>query len=191
MAKKGITISAWEKMVDDEPRTVNVGDQEVTVIHTLPFEDAAEMVETVVQVVLDEDTGEYHPEVLEVILRAKVLEKYANFTIPKSFDKIYKLVYTTDAYDLVRSVVNQDQLYSVEGAIYDIIDYRKNILQAGIQADLQKTMATFDDFRQKMEGMFSQVDEAELSGMVKNIATMTEPLDADNLVRAVREAQNG
>ena len=50
-------------------------------------------------------------------------------------------------------------------------------------------MATFEEFRQRMEEVFSQVDENEISGMVKNLATMTEPLDADNLVRAVREAQ--
>lgn len=193
MAKANMTISAWEKMAKNEPVDVTIvidGEEKtIPVIPTLPFEDAAEIVETVVRVVLDEDTGEYHPEVLNVLLKAKVLEKYAGFSIPKSFDKIYKLIYSTDAYDLVRSAINTDQYYDIDAAIYEAIEYRKGVLRVGVQAEMQKAMSTFEEFRQKMEEMFSQVDEDEISGMVKNLATMTEPLDANNLVRAVREAQ--
>ena len=125
MAKANMTISAWEKMASNEKKnvTITVGGEEkvITVTPTISFEDAAEIVETVAGVVLDEDTGEYHPEVQDVLFRAKALEKYAGFSIPKSFDKIYKLVYTTDVYKLVEKNINFDQLCDITIAIGEII----------------------------------------------------------------------
>ena len=92
------------------------------------------MVNYVVAIVFDEQTGEYHPEVKDALIRSQVLERYAHFNMPKSFDKMYHLVYATDAYDFVSQVINQAQLDQIKAAIDEALDYRLNILASGVQA---------------------------------------------------------
>lgn len=186
---KTTTITAWEKMASNDPVTVQYGDTEIEVTPTIPYDDAARIINFVSSIVLDEETGDYHPEVMDALFKEQILEYYAHFNRPKSFDKIYNLVYTTDAYDLVVAHTNRRQVTEIESAIYDVIEYKKNVLASGIQAELQKTMAVFDSFNEKAGDMFSQVDDVDMGNLVKNVASMSGSLDEEKLVRAVREAQ--
>ena len=189
---KATSITNWEKMIVDQDQTVTLtanGEEfEITVSPTLSWEEAGTMVNYVVAIVFDEQTGEYHPEVKDALIRSQVLERYAHFNMPKSFDKMYHLVYATDAYDFVSQVINQAQLDQIKAAIDDALDYRLNILASGVQAEIQKIMDSFDAFNENAESMFSKVNPDELSSFVKNVAEMPGSLDEEKVVSLVHAA---
>lgn len=189
---KATSITNWEKMIVDQDQTVTLtanGEEfEITVSPTLSWEEAGTMVNYVVAIVFDEQTGEYHPEVKDALIRSQVLERYAHFNMPKSFDKMYHLVYATDAYDFVSQVINQAQLDQIKAAIDEALDYRLNILASGVQAEIQKIMDSFDAFNENAESMFSKVNPDELCSFVKNVAEMPGSLDEEKVVSLVHAA---
>lgn len=189
---KGITISNWEKMVVDKEELhtfENNGNMfEVTVSPTISWEQAAEIVEYVIRVVFDDETGDYHPEVKEPLFRAQVLEKYAHFSMPKSFDKIYYLVYATDAYDHVLQLVNTNQVEHLREAIDEAIDYRLGILANGIQAEIQRVMDSFQTFNENAESIFEKVDTDDIGTFIKKVSEMPEGLDEEKVVQLVHAA---
>lgn len=193
MAKaKVMTIKNWEKMLEVGTQAhtfvANGQEFEIEVTPTISWDDAATIVDTVATIVFNEENGEYHPEVTEALLRAEVLEKYAHFTLPKSFDKIYQLVYGTDAYDFVAGVINTDQLMSIEEAIYEVIRYKLDVLSGGVQAEIQKVMSAFETFNENAKDMFDGVDKEDLNSFVKNVAAMPEALDEEKVVQLVHAA---
>lgn len=193
MAKaKVMTIKNWEKMLEVGTQThtmiANGQEFEIDVTPTISWDDAATIVDTVATIVFNEENGEYHPEVTEALLRAEVLEKYAHFTLPKSFDKIYQLVYGTDTYDFVAGVINTDQLMSIEEGIYETIQYKLNVLSGGVQAEIQKVMDAFETFNENAKDMFDGVNKEDLNSFVKNVAAMPEALDEEKVVQLVHAA---
>lgn len=191
---KGITISNWEKMVADNDE-VHVfesnGDTfEVTISPTISWEQSAEIVDYVTRVVFDDETGDYHPEVKEALFRAQVLEKYAHFSMPKSFDKMYYLVYATDAYDHVLQLVNANQVEHLREAIDEAIDYRLGILANGIQAEIQRVMDSFQTFNENAESIFKKVDTDDIGTFIKKVSEMPEGLDEEKVVQLVHAANS-
>ena len=186
------SIAKWEKMVIDKEQTiafdVNGETFDIVVSPTLSWEEAGTMVNYITSIVFDEETGEYHPEVKDALIRAQVLERYAHFNMPKSFDKLYALVYSTEAYELVCQVINEAQLDNIKSAIDEALDYRLNILASGVQAEIQKIMDSFDAFNENAESMFSKVNPDELSSFVKNVAEMPGALDEEKVVSLVHAA---
>lgn len=190
---KGITISNWEKMIVDKDEKYIIendgGKFEITISPTISWDQASEMVDYVTRIVFNDDTGDYHPEVKDALFRAQVLEKYAHFNIPKSFDKIYHLVYSTDVYEHVLQLVNTNQLETLKEAIDDTLDYRLGILAGGVQAEIQKVSESFKTFNDNASEMFSNLDGVDIGSFMKSIADMSENLDEEKLVSAIRKAQ--
>lgn len=192
---KGVTISNWEKMVvdNDEVHVFEIsGDTfEITISPTISWEQSAEIVDYVTRVVFDDETGDYHPEVKEALFRAQVLEKYAHFSMPKSFDKMYYLVYATDAYDHVLQLVNTNQVEHLREAIDEAIDYRLGILANGIQAEIQRVMDSFQTFNENAESIFEKVDTDDIGTFIKKVSEMPEGLDEEKVVQLVHAANKG
>ena len=188
---KTFSISNWEKMDNDKVITevleIDGEKFEFNISPTISWEDAATMINYVVSIVFDEENGDYHPEVTEVLTKAQVLERYAHFNIPKSFDKIYHLVYSTDAYAFVEKYIDQSQLLDIENAIEKTLEYKIDILKSGVQAEIQRIMDSFEEFSKNAENVFSQVDKKQVGEFIKNVAEM-DNLDEEKVVQLVHAA---
>ena len=86
---------------------------EIHITKTLPLQEMLLFVQEVVEACIDGETGEYLPEAYDFAIRAGVLTRYANFTLPANLDNQYMLVYNTGAFDQVVAHINERQFNDI------------------------------------------------------------------------------
>lgn len=196
MAKQDqVNIKSWESLLHNKPvaHSVDYAEEpfDVMIRHTITYEEVLSIIAYVTTVIFGADDGEYNPELKEMLIRSYVLETYANFKMPKSIEKRYLLTYGTDMYEFVEARINTAQLDSIRYAIDEIIDYRKNVMAAGVTREINKIVDTLNAVNQESLSMFDGMSPEEVSALVKNLSSITTSIDEEKLVKAVISAQNG
>ncbi len=192
MAKiKKITVNAFEKVMKETYKPAETFDWngvEVIVKKTLSLREMIEFVDTVVKSCFTETDGVYIPEVKDFILKVCVLEKYANFTMPRNLETQYDLIYNTDAYECVLNYVNAQQFGEICCAINAKIEHQT---QANVEASHKQMNTLFDAFeslQEQLSGVFTGVGENDVRAVVDALSSGT--LDEEKLVRAYANIKN-
>lgn len=192
MAKtKKITVNAFERVMKETytpTETFDWNGVEVIVKKTLSLKEMLEFVDTVVKSCFTDTEGVYIPEVKDFILKACVLEKYANFTMPRNLETQYDLIYHTDALERVLGYVNVQQFNEICCAINAKIEHQA---QANVEAAHKQMNALFDAFdslQTQLGGVFAGVGENDVRAVVD--ALSQGALDEEKLARAYIAVKN-
>lgn len=173
--KKGkqISISALENtMKQADPNVIDVEWKglTVTITKTISLEEMMKFADNVHKSCFSVDTGAYLPEVKEFAIRANLMQRYANFSLPDNMERQYMIVMTSGAVEMILEHINLVQY----NALMDAIDEKlANTAEANIQAfavKLDTIAQAFAKIQSAMEGMFSGIDSGDVDKLVEFVS---------------------
>ena len=135
MAKKGniISVNKLESVMRMDTTTIpmpGVEGVDIVVRHRLPLIEMMMFVDSIVTACVDDETGEYHPELFELASKECVLTMYANFRLPKDIEKMYDLLYNTDMVELVLDHVDEEQYRDIRVSAQKQIRHKLKVLES-------------------------------------------------------------
>lgn len=187
-----ISITKLEKATGNDnivkiPLT-GVEDTEIEIVKTISLKDSLEFVENVVSSCIDEETGEYTPQIKEFAIRKEILTKYANFTMPKDIEKQYYLVYANNFAEQVISNINHEQLGDILKGIKEKIKHILNCIVGTATSNTLKLLEKIDAMSEQNTAMFNSLGETDLSDLFKNIGAIAN-MDEEKIARALHETK--
>lgn len=193
MSKKTarISVNKLESLVVDNVVNIPLDgypDVNITISRTLSLQEVLQFVEDVVSSCVDMETGRYTPEIYAFSLRASVLTRYANFTLPKDLDKQYNLIYNTTVFQQILDHIDLGQYNEIVNAINERIRHEVVMMEstlAGQMAELTEKINTFIDGSEKL---FGSIDTEDMSTLMKNLSKAGN-VDEGKIVDAVFNAQ--
>lgn len=193
MAKKEkkVSINKLESIMNPITITVPLDgapDVDVVIRRTLPLSDVLQFVANVVAACIDEETGEYTPEVLPFAIKANVLATYANFNLPSNIEKQYELLYNTGAVEQVMSHINMVQYEEIVNAIDQKINYTISMMTNAVANQVSVLARRMEDFANKSDALFSGVSGEDMSALMHNLSSIGN-VDERALVHAVFNEQ--
>lgn len=193
MSKKQdrISINKFESILTDNVVTIPLaGAEDVTVMikKNLSLEEMVQFVSDIVESCIDRENGEFIPESMDFVLKSGLLTKYANFTLPSSYDKQYMLVCGTNAVDQVWPHINQVQFMEIKNAAEKKINFYLNTMAGAVHKRIDELASQLESVVAMYEKAFEGFDADDMKDMVKNLGSIKD-LDEESLVNAVLSAQ--
>lgn len=127
--KISISINDFPQSDQKAPIAIEFGDKELFVKRRLGLSDTLGFVNDILAVVIDEDTGEYRPELLDFARSAALLFRFTNIESPISesgetdFSALFELVTNTDIVFNVSQVLNNEMLSTLYLCAEEKIDF--------------------------------------------------------------------
>ena len=155
---------------------------ELHVKWTLSFSEALSFVRSIVGSCVNEESGEYNPEVFDFAVSVNILDYYAGIKglTPEKMDKAYHIVYNTDLVDQVTAKVNNYQLNKLIDAARQKVDHKAAALVSMSTMRLNRLMNSMDEvmklsqetmdeinsesFQEKMSEAIKAITNAEMAG---------------------------
>lgn len=186
MAKiKKISINAFDKVKAEcytPTKVIEWHGIEVTIKPTLSLVDMLEFVTSVTQSCFDLNDAKFMPEFKDAAIRASILEKYTNFTLPTNIEHQYELLYCTDAIDTVLQHVNHNQFNEMINAIDDKISHLAQSNIEAIHAQMTELYSAFGNLQKNFENIFAGINPDDLSGLLKSLNN--EQITEEGIVKA-------
>lgn len=186
MAKmKKISVNAFEKAMKDTytpTETFDWNGIEVTVKKNLSLKEMLEFVDSVVKSCFTKDTNTYMPEIKDFAIKVCILEKYANFTMPRSVESQYALIYNTDAVECVLNHIDVRQFCEINTAITVKTEH---IAQANIEAvntHMNELYNAFNVLQTKVANLFDGISGDDIQAVASAFANGA--LSEEKLVKA-------
>ena len=193
MAKiKRITVNAFENVMKETYTPTEVFDWngiEVTVKKHLSLQEMLEFVDSVVKSCFANESHAYMPEVKDFAIKVCVLEKYANFTMPRNVESKYALVSYTDAFAQVLRHIDLGQFGEINVAIENKV---ANLAQANIEAvnkQMNELYSAFDNLQTQLASLFEGINGEDMKAVVE--ALSNGALDEEKLVKAYTAQTTG
>ena len=166
-----ISVNAFEKVVkgNTNTKTIKWNDLEVIVTPSLSLKEMMAFVNNVVTLCFVGEDNKYTPEVKDFAVKANVLEKYANFTLPKSIDKQYEFIYNTDAFETVLMVINPHQFQEMMAAIDKKLDHIASSSVADAERRINGILSSVEGLGTQIESIFSGIDSETMTGIAQAI----------------------
>ena len=161
---------------------------EITIRRVLPLQEVLQFVEDVVSSCVDEETGQYIPEIKSFMVRASVLTRYANFTLPKDPEKQYDLIYNTDVFSQVFANIDREQYDEILYAVDERIRHSVAMMESTAASQMTELMAKINSFVNSSEKLFGSIDKEDMSALVKNLSNI-DGIDEGKLVRAMLDTK--
>lgn len=186
-----ISVNAFENVMKEtyEPtEKFNWNGIEVTVKKNLSLNEMLEFVNIVVSTCFSNESNSYMPEVRDFATRICILDKYANFTMPKNIETQYELVYCTDAVEQVLQHVNSNQFNEIELSISKKID---NMSQANIEAvnkQMNELFNEFNNLQNSLASLFDGIENIDIRAFAGAISN--GGIDEEKLVKAYTSIHN-
>lgn len=183
--EKRVSVNAFETVMKRDFESTEVFDWrgiEVTVRRILPFREVLAFVNSVVNSCFTSDTGDYVPEAREFAIYSNVLEKYANFTMPKKLEKQYELIYGTDAFETVREYIDPVQFQSICRAIDEKVRYRTQTNIDAVQKQIDELSAVCEHIQKRISETFEGVSKDDIGTLIKALGD--HGIDEEKLVKA-------
>lgn len=171
---KKVSVNAFEKAVTEsyEPfEVIEWNGIEIIIKKTLSLKEMLEFVDGVTKSCFNEDTNAYRPEARDFATKIYVLEKYANFTLPKNIESKYDLIYQSDVVYRVISCINPIQYGEILAAIDKKVD---NLAQANVEAinkQMNELYNSFNNLQESISTMFSDVSTEDLKNVMGYFST--------------------
>lgn len=157
---------------------------EITIRRILPLQDVLQFVEDVVSSCVDVETGQYIPEIRKFAVRASVLTRYANFTLPKDPEKQYDIIYNTNAFSQVLSHIDAEQYNEILYAIDERIRHNVTMIESAMVNQMSELTAKINSFISNSETMFGNIEGEDMSALMKNLANISS-IDEGKMAKAV------
>lgn len=189
MAKKEkkISINAQETVMKERFPAVAEEDwygNTVVVRKRLPVVEFLQFVKDVTDGCFLDD-GTYVPELRDFYERMYTLTYHANFNMPESGEKQWELVYGTNAYRFVLSLVDADQYSQLIRAIDEKIGHLLDTDVMATRAKMNDLLQAFDSMGDKFANIFGGISNEDLKNVLG--AVSAGGLDESKVVSAYME----
>ena len=163
---------------------------EIHITKTLPLQEMLLFVQEVVEACIDGETGEYLPEAYDFAIRAGVLTRYANFTLPANLDNQYMLVYNTGAFDQVVAHINERQFNDIVGAIDKKIKFMLDVISSSAVTKINEVIGKFNELAETAENAFGDVNGEDMANVVKGI-TQLKDINEEKIAQVILKSKAG
>lgn len=163
---------------------------EIHITKTLPLQEMLLFVQEVVEACIDGETGEYLPEAYDFAIRAGVLTRYANFTLPANLDNQYMLVYNTGAFDQVVAHINERQFNDIVRAIDKKIKFMLDVISSSAVTKINEVIGKFNELVETAENAFGDVNGEDMANVVKGI-TQLKDINEENIAQVILKSKAG
>ncbi|MBR6649005.1 MAG: hypothetical protein IKL29_06485 [Bacteroidaceae bacterium] len=163
---------------------------EIHITKTLPLQEMLLFVQEVVEACIDGETGEYLPEAYDFAIRAGVLTRYANFTLPANLDNQYMLVYNTGAFDQVVAHINERQFNDIVRAIDKKIKFMLDVISSSAVTKINEVIGKFNELAETAENAFGDVNGEDMANVVKGI-TQLKDINEENIAQVILKSKAG
>ena len=169
--------------------TVDYYGKEITVLRSIPLADEMELVRSVVDASFDRETGEYKPENRYFAARAGILALFTNITLPEEAGMLALLLYQTDIFAAVESVLSEEPQYvdllaSIQARIDVILDTNRK----EFEHTLSEAVTAIGGMVESIGNLFDGVTKEDLGTLLS--AVNNGGIDEEKLVSAVVQEQN-
>lgn len=188
-----ISINKFESVLVENTVTeiLNGTDNvEIHITKTLPLQEMLLFVQEVVEACIDGETGEYLPEAYDFAIRAGVLTRYANFTLPANLDNQYMLVYNTGAFDQVVAHINERQFNDIVRAIDKKIKFMLDVISSSAVTKINEVIGKFNELAETAENAFGDVNGEDMANVVKGI-TQLKDINEENIAQVILKSKAG
>jgi len=155
---------------------------DVTVKRVLTIEEMAQFVNDVVSGAFNDETNEYTPEFLELIRRAATISMYTNIELPDDAFDVYELVYSTDLYEKVICLIDQDAYVDMIDAIDEKVEHLAHAQLSELQLQIETIAARFEELSASLEALVGGVSSDDINKLAG--AIIGGGLDEEKLVKA-------
>ncbi len=184
--KKRITINAFEKVMKENYQPVvevEWNGLAIEIKRTLSFAEMMGFISGVVAACYNAETGIYTPDVKSFAIKLMVLENYANFTMPSDPEKMYELIYCTDALDAVMPHINQAQFRETCDSIDERLDYITSVNIEAANKQITEMFSSMDGIQEQLSSLLGKVSDEDVKNLV---GVLTDgKIDEEALVKAV------
>ena len=163
---------------------------EIHITKTLPLQEMLLFVQEVVEACIDGETGEYLPEAYDFAIRAGVLTRYANFTLPANLDNQYMLVYNTGAFDQVVAHINERQFNDIVRAIDKKIKFMLDVISSSAVTKINEVIGKFNELAEIAKNAFGDVNGEDMANVVKGI-TQLKDINEENIAQVILKSKAG
>lgn len=188
MEKKTVSINKFPKVYNEGIKTLSINDVEMRIKRFLSLSEVQEMVNTVVEVCVDTETGEYIPEVKDFLIRLETVSLYSNVTLPKDVEKQYALLYDTHAFDVILDNIDTTQFKIILGAIDEKIKFNLSTINSTLTSKFNELSNEMKSYMENTSKLFSETNPSDISKLVSNLSSINK-IDEDKVVKAVFDAQ--
>lgn len=146
---------------------LDFSDYSVNVKKYLSLSEAIAMVETVTEHCIDDETGAFHPEVIDFLIRNSVFTMYTDVELPEDIEERYDFVYRFGElyYNVVR-IIDSEQFSAVTDAIKAKIKYIANANVEALNKNVQKLMDSAAVFGDGLSKSLEGLDKEELKNAI-------------------------
>ena len=187
MAKKEtkkVTINKLQQIADENFENivpVEYYDETLQIKETIDFKSMMSFVNDVVSSVFLDD-GNYVPEVIDFLVRSCVLRYYAGFDMPDDINEHYRVVYETDAFDVVVKVINKVQFEDIVRSINKKVQFLCESHIFTFTEKMQQVVESFDNLNTQMSQLMEGVDNEDIKNLTN--AVQDNGIREDMIVRA-------
>lgn len=160
----------------------------IQIYKVIPLPEMISFVSEVVEACIDGETGEYLPEAYDFAIRAAVLTRYANFTLPANLDKQYWLLYRSSAFDQVMSLIDKHQFNSIIRAIDDKIEFKLRLITSSAITKVNEMVDQLNRIVESTEKVFSGIEAEDMAKVLRGVAKI-DGLNEEELVKTILDAQ--
>ena len=159
---------------------------DIEIIKTISLKDSLEFVENVVSSCVDEESGEYTPQIKEFAIRKEILTKYANFTMPSDIEKQYRLVYANNFAEQVVSHINTEQLGDILKSISKKIEHLLNCIVGTATSNTLKLIEKIDAMSEQSSALFGAIKNVDVHNLFANIDSIAN-MNEEKVAQAIHE----
>ena len=186
-----IAVRKFAEVVDTnnvvEIPLMNVEGVNIEIKKTISFQDMIAFVESVVELCIDKESGEYIPQIRDFAIKRELLTKYANFTLPQSVEKAYEYIYNSEVVNLVLSHINQVQFSEIVSSVDSKIRYTLDNVNSAAISSVTSLIAKLDSAVDESSAMFDGIEHDDVINMMKNMDVIASK-DEYDLARGVKQA---
>lgn len=185
MAKetKRISINKLEALLEKETeREVEIApDVNIRIKKRLSLAEMLSFVNEVVESCVDIPSGEYLPELREFAIRANVLTRYANFTLPTNVERKYELVFGTSAYETVICYIDTNQLNEIRDVIDRRVSYVISAMTSAVSFKTTEMLDKVGELTNKVGDSINEMKPEELDKMFEGtLSGITKILERED-----------
>lgn len=183
---KRISVNAFEKVIKDNFSNFVSAEWrgiEVEMKKSLPISEVVAFVNEVATSVFQDDAG-YMPEITDFLIKANIIKRYTNLSLPSNLEKQYDFIYLSDVITFICDQINMTQLNEIVSAIQKKITYKCDTNVSAIQKQVSEVLTAFDELQNNATNLFSKVDAQDIARLTAALAEHGD-LDEKKMVHAV------
>ena len=181
MKSKKLTFNMIASKIDhaEEPETITMDDMTIEVKKRLDMKHALQFVQDIVSTCFDEEEATYIPEIFDAAIRIGTLMHYAGFDVPKDAGKAFAVVYETDLFDRILTIIDKKQFEELITGAKRKMAFKRDLLVSTAAQKVLELISKMEDVVGKGAKVMESVNAEEFSSTMKDIAAKLNAQIAD------------